>query len=87
VHSLTGFDSPSSWSGSANVLVELAISMRAHGRGGTLLVVPEGTERWQESISRPIPYAIAPPYTALREAASPTPMPDRCVDRSKASPA
>ena len=69
VHSLTGFDSPGSWGESANVLVELAISMRAHGRGGTLLVVPDGAERWHESISRPISYAIAPPYAALREAA------------------
>ena len=40
VHSLVGFDSPGSWGESTNVLVELAISMRAHGRGGTLLVVP-----------------------------------------------
>ena len=32
--SLLGFDSPSSWIDSVNVLVQLAVSMRAHGRGG-----------------------------------------------------
>ena len=42
VTSLLGFDSPSSWVDSVNVLVQLAVSMRGHGRGGTLLVVPSG---------------------------------------------
>src|SRR5581483_1528267 len=32
-----------------NVWVQLAASMRAHGQGGTLLVVPEGTERAGEN--------------------------------------
>lgn len=72
VHSLTGFRSPSEWGDSANVLVELAISMRSHGRGGTLLVVPSGTERWLESINRPIAYAVSPSYGALADAASGT---------------
>ena len=43
--SLLGFDSPASWVkgiDSVNVLVQLAVSMRAHGRGGLLLVVPAG---------------------------------------------
>ena len=35
--SLLGFDSPTSWVDSVNVLVQLAVSMRAHGRGGSLL--------------------------------------------------
>src|SRR5262249_36312692 len=38
--SLLGFDSPASWIGgpdSVNILVQLAVSMRAHGRGGVLL--------------------------------------------------
>ncbi len=68
VHSLAGFDSPGTWGESTNILVELAISMRAHGRGGTLLVVPGGTERWLESMSRPIAYAISPVNTELRDA-------------------
>lgn len=40
VTSLFDFDSAASWIESADVLVQLAISMRAHRRGGALLVVP-----------------------------------------------
>src|SRR3989449_4245323 len=65
--SLIGFDSPGSWLDSVNVLVQLAVSMRAHGRGGSLLVVPESSDAWRESIVRPIPYAIVPPFTELAE--------------------
>ena len=49
-----------------DVLVRLAVSMRAHGRGGTLLVVPPG-ERWRESVVPSIPYAVAPAYTELAD--------------------
>jgi hypothetical protein len=73
VHSLIGFDSPGAWGESMNVLVELAISMRAHGRGGALLVVPAESERWLESMSRPIAYAVAPAYAGLAAMASPEP--------------
>ena len=52
--SLLGFDAPASWAQSVNVLVQLAVSMRAHRRGGALLVVPAGTDTWRESIVRPI---------------------------------
>lgn len=54
-------DSPDS----VNVLIQLAASMRAHGRGGSLLVVPEATELWKESVLQPIAYSIAPPFCAL----------------------
>src|SRR5215210_9532735 len=37
---LLGFGSPASEDDSVKVLVQLAASMRAHGRGGSLLVVP-----------------------------------------------
>jgi hypothetical protein len=63
--SLLGFDSPASWVSSVNALVQLAVSMRAHGRGGSLLVVPAGTESWRESIVEPMPYAISPPFSEL----------------------
>ena len=63
--SLLGYDSPTSWAASVNVLVQLAVSMRAHGRGGALLVVPHGSEAWRESIVRPVSYSIAPAYTEL----------------------
>jgi hypothetical protein len=77
--SLLGFDSPASWSTAANavdsvnVLVQLAVSMRAHGRGGSLLVVPAGGDAWRESIVRPIPYAVSPPFSELAALARETP--------------
>ncbi len=50
-----------------DVLLRLAVSMRTHRRGGTLLVVPAGTEAWRESIVRPIAYAVEPPFTELTD--------------------
>jgi len=67
VGSLLGFDSPASWLGSMNVLVQLAVSMRAHGRGGLLLVVPSTSENWRDSMVAPMTYAISPPYRGLGE--------------------
>ena len=55
VTSLLGFDSPASWVDSVNVLVQLAVSMRSHGRGGSLLIVPPDSDAWRESIVHPIP--------------------------------
>ena len=65
--SLLGFDAPASWADSVNVLVQLAASMRAHGRGGALLVVPSATATWRESIVRPILYAVQPYFSELTE--------------------
>ncbi len=65
VQSLLGFDSPIAWVDSVNVLVQLAVSMRAHGHGGSLLVVPAGSEIWRDSILRPIPYAVSPAFSEL----------------------
>jgi hypothetical protein len=67
VASLVGFDTPVSPLGSVNVLVQLAVSMRAHGRGGSLLIVPAGSEAWRESIVRPIRYAISPAFSTLAD--------------------
>jgi len=50
-----------------NVLVQLSASMRAQGHGGSLLVVPAGTERWRESISQPVLYSVGPPFSQLAE--------------------
>ena len=44
------------------VLLELARAMRAHGRGGLVLLVPAGSEAWQESIVQPLSYPVAPAY-------------------------
>jgi hypothetical protein len=74
--SLLGFDSPASWSkriDSVNVLVQLAVSMRAHGRGGLMLVVPSGDAGWPDSIVRPIPYAVVPSFGELAELTRNTP--------------
>jgi hypothetical protein len=65
--SLLGFDSQHASSESVNVLIHLAVSMRAHGRGGSLLVVPSQTELWRESMVQPILYALVPPFSALTE--------------------
>jgi hypothetical protein len=65
--SLLGFDAPASWGDSLNVLVQLAVSMRAHGRGGLLLVVPAGTAAWRDSIVSPILYEQSPPFSGLAE--------------------
>ena len=50
-----------------NVLLELAVSIRAHGRGGTLLVVPAGSDAWTESILQPITYSVAPAFSRLAD--------------------
>lgn len=55
------------WTGGVNVLVQLAVSMRAHGRGGLLLVVATDHTDWMESLVRPISYAVVPPFTELAE--------------------
>jgi hypothetical protein len=65
--SLLGFGPIAPTADSVNVLIRLAVSMRAHGRGGSLLVVPQGSEVWKESIVRPIPYAVDPPFAELAE--------------------
>jgi len=50
---------------SSNVLIRLAVSMRDHKRGGSLLVVPRGDDGWKRSISQPMSYSVDPPYTEL----------------------
>jgi len=48
-----------------NVLVQLSASMRAQGHGGSLLVVPTGSERWRESIAQPVLYSVTPAFSSL----------------------
>jgi hypothetical protein len=62
---MLGFESPAAWVDSINVLVQIAVSMRAHARGGLMLVVPTGSSEWRESIVKPIPYSLAPPNDEL----------------------
>jgi hypothetical protein len=67
VSSLAGAIDHKSASGVTAVLIQLATSMRQHGRGGALLVVPSGTDAWRESIVTPVLYAIDPPYSELAQ--------------------
>ncbi|HEX2205509.1 MAG TPA: hypothetical protein VHG91_19515 [Longimicrobium sp.] len=57
---LLGFDAPAPAAGPAGVLVQLAISMRGHGRGGSLIVVPSAHDGWHGSAAQPIPYRVTP---------------------------
>jgi hypothetical protein len=63
--SMLGFESPGTWGGTVNVLVQLALSMRAHQKGGVLLVVPPATTAWRESIVHPITYSVEPTWSQL----------------------
>src|SRR5688572_3936341 len=66
--SLLGFDTQGT-----SILVQLAVSMRAHGRGGSLLMVPATSGTWNESIVQPISYSVVPVYAELAALASHTP--------------
>ncbi len=58
---LLGLESQFRSEDSQSSLIQLAVSMRAHGRGGTLLVVPSASDDlWGESILAPIRYALFP---------------------------
>ncbi|HEX8073096.1 MAG TPA: hypothetical protein VF546_24325 [Pyrinomonadaceae bacterium] len=65
--SLLSFSSSAARGDALNILVQLAVSMRAHRRGGSLLVVPRDSETWRESIVWPAPYSVAPPFSELAE--------------------
>ena len=55
------------WNDSANILILLSVSMRKHGRGGTIILVPEKTKEWEQSVIHPINYAVKPTYKGLAE--------------------
>ena len=65
--SMLGFDEAVLTDEALNVQVQLALSMRKHGRGGILLVVPPGSDDWRESIVQPITYAVAPAFCELAD--------------------
>jgi hypothetical protein len=64
--SLLGFTSASP-NHSVNVLIQIATSMRAHKHGGSLLVVPSGSDAWRESIIHPMKYSISPAFSGLSD--------------------
>lgn len=65
--SLLDLTAHSYWNDSANILIQLAVSMRAHGRGGAVLVVPQDTEEWKQSIIHPISYHLKPTFKGLAD--------------------
>lgn len=67
LRALLPFTSPGSWDHKFNLHIQLAASMRDHGHGGSLLVVPAGTDAWRQSIAHPIVYSVTPPFSALTE--------------------
>ncbi len=60
--SLLAFYSSAGRNDSDSILVRIAIAMRAHGRGGSLLVVPGNTNEWLSSIIQPMKYPVIPPH-------------------------
>jgi hypothetical protein len=60
--SLLAFYSSAGRNESDNILVKVAIAMRAHGRGGSLLVVPGNSDVWLDSMVQPITYSVIPPF-------------------------
>jgi hypothetical protein len=60
--SLLEFYSSAGRNESDNLLVKIATAMRAHGRGGCLLVVPKNTNQWLDSIVQPITYSVIAPF-------------------------
>lgn len=62
--SLIEFDSAAAGNHSATAIIQLAIAMRGHRRGGSLLFVPAGTDSWRSSIMQPIQYAVSPAFPA-----------------------
>ena len=65
--SLLGLESLLAPAERSSVLIQLAVSMRGHGRGGLLLVVPKASAQWRESILQPITYGLDPLFSGLKE--------------------
>ncbi|MCI0540635.1 MAG: hypothetical protein L0Z50_36000 [Verrucomicrobiales bacterium] len=52
---------------SLGAFARLAVSMRAHECGGSLLVVPARSQAWRESVVLPIRYSVMPAFTRLAD--------------------
>ncbi|NSL85645.1 putative sensor domain DACNV-containing protein [Chitinophaga solisilvae] len=65
--SLLGMDSSALWNNPENVLIQIAVSMRAHRRGGILLVVPDGSHAWKDSIVQPLQYPVYPAFSGVAD--------------------
>jgi hypothetical protein len=65
--SLLRLESQFATGSAVNVLLQLAVSIRTHGRGGMLLVLPAGSDAWIESILQPITYSVVPAFSGLTD--------------------
>ena len=65
--SLLGLNSTTVWNDPVNILIQIAVSMRAHGRGGILLVTPANQDRWKSSIIHPLTYGLAPSFSGVAD--------------------
>src|SRR5690554_154311 len=63
--SLLGLPIPAFAGKSVNILVELALAMRKHGRGALMLIPPADSSNWLKSIVQPISYRLNPAYALL----------------------
>ena len=63
--SMLGFEINGANDDVLNVQIQLALSMRRHGRGGILLIVPSDDDGWRDSIVHPIRYSVEPAYQEL----------------------
>ena len=50
-----------------NLLLQLAIAIRAHKKGGILLIVPSNQNSWKKSIIHPVQYLLVPPFSKLKQ--------------------
>ncbi len=65
LEALLRFDARRSDYTADHCLVQIAVSMRRHGRGGTLIVVPATSDTWRQSVLQPIAYTVTPPFDEL----------------------
>lgn len=65
--SLMGLNIDAYRSERASILIQLSVSMRAHGRGGAVLIVPQHTNDWVHSVIHPISYALTPSFKGLAD--------------------
>jgi hypothetical protein len=65
--SLLGLNSSPLWNDPVNVLIQIAVSMRSHMRGGILLVTPSGNDHWRDSIIHPLQYPVFPAFGGVAD--------------------
>lgn len=67
LNSLLGIETSAVWNHPVNVLIQIAVSMRAHQRGGILLVTPSSHQGWRESIVHPMQYPVNPAFAGVAD--------------------